>query len=174
MALQLPLNLAKWIEEHRDDLRPPVGAKTIWPDTDFIVTVVGGPNDRPDYHDDPLEEIFYQLTGDMTLKVFDDGARRDIPIREGELFLLPPHVLHSPQRPADTVGLIVERTRAAGLVDGFEWFCDACDARVHRAEVHVAGLEQGVNDVLAAYGADPAQRTCDACGHVNPGRGERN
>ncbi|MDD9902382.1 MAG: 3-hydroxyanthranilate 3,4-dioxygenase [Rhodospirillaceae bacterium] len=173
MTLPLPLNLAEWIDTHRDQLKPPVGAKTIWTDADFIVTVVGGPNDRPDYHDDPYEEIFYQLQGDMTLKIFDDGVRRDLPIREGEIFLLPPHVLHSPQRPADTIGLIVERTRPAGVIDGFEWFCDACGARVHRAEVQVAGLEQGVNDILAAYDTDATLRTCDACGHVNPGRGAR-
>ena len=151
-----------------------------WPDQSsvrrvhqIIVTVVGGPNDRPDYHDDPYEEIFYQLQGDMTLKVFDDGVRRDLPIREGEIFLLPPHVLHSPQRPADTIGLIVERPRPSGVNDGFEWFCEACGARVHRAEVQVAGLEQGVNDILAAYATDATLGTCDACGHVNPGRGER-
>jgi 3-hydroxyanthranilate 3,4-dioxygenase len=173
MALSFPLNLDAWIEAHRDDLRPPVGAKTIWTDTDFIVTVVGGPNDRPDYHDDPLEEFFYQLKGDMTLRVIDDGERRDIPIREGEIFLLPPHVLHSPQRAADTVGLIVERTRGPDAIDAFEWFCDECDAQVYRGEVHVAGLEEGVSQMLAAYDADPAQRTCPACGHVNPGRGER-
>lgn len=173
MPLQSPLNLTRWIDEHRDDLKPPVGGKTIWTDTDFIVTVVGGPNDRPDYHDDPLEEFFFQLKGDMTLKVFDDGARRDIPVREGEIFLLPPHVLHSPQRQADTIGLIVERTRERGLIDAFEWFCDACDARVRRREVQVGGLEKGVTDVIAEYDANPGFRTCPDCGHVNPGRDER-
>jgi 3-hydroxyanthranilate 3,4-dioxygenase len=173
MALPLPLNLTKWIDEHRDDLKPPAGGKTIWTDTDFIVTVVGGPNDRPDYHDDPLEELFFQLKGDMTLKVIDDGERRDIPICEGEIFLLPPHVLHSPQRQADTIGLIVERTREQGVVDAFEWFCEACDARVRRREIQVNGLEQGVNQVLEEYEADPELRTCPACGHVNLGRAER-
>ena len=171
MALPMPLNLAGWIEEHRDFLKPPVGGRTIWTDTDFIVTVVGGPNDRPDYHDDPLEELFFQLKGDMILRVIDDGARRDIPIREGEIFLLPPHVLHSPQRGADTIGLIVERTRASGAIDGFEWFCEECGARVHRREIQVAGLEQGVNRVLEEYAADPALRTCSSCGHINAAKG---
>ncbi len=170
MALAAPLNLNKWIDDHRDLLKPPVGAKTVWTDTDFMVTVVGGPNERPDYHDDPLEEFFFQLRGDMILKVIDDGARRDIPIREGEIFLLPPHVLHSPQRQADTIGLIVERTRPAGLFDAFEWFCDACHARVHRREVQVGGLEQGVNQVLDEYNTKPELRSCAGCGHVNPGR----
>jgi 3-hydroxyanthranilate 3,4-dioxygenase len=170
MSLSPPLNLSKWIADHRDHLRPPAGARTIWTDTDFIVTVVGGPNDRPDYHDDPLEEFFYQLKGDITLRIIDGGRRRDIPIREGEIFLLPPHVLHSPQRPADTIGLILERRRDAGVIDAFEWFCDACGARVHRCEVQIGGLEQAVNRVLADYDADPKLRICRACGHVNRGR----
>ncbi len=170
MALPMPLNLAGWIEEHRHELKPPAGGRTIWADTDFIVTVVGGPNERPDYHDDPLEELFFQLRGDMTLRVIDDGVRRDIPIREGEIFLLPPHVLHSPQRRADTIGLIVERTRAPGVIDAFEWFCEKCDAQVLRREIQVAGLEQGVNGVLEEYASDPALRTCPACGHVNATR----
>ena len=75
MTLPLPLNLEKWIEDHREDFVPPAGGKTVWEDTDFIVTVIGGPNDRPDYHDDPLEEFFYQLKGDITLRVIDDGKR---------------------------------------------------------------------------------------------------
>ena len=170
MALPMPLNLAGWIEEHRHELKPPAGGRTIWADTDFIVTVVGGPNQRPDYHDDPLEELFFQLQGDMTLRVIDDDVRRDIPIREGEIFLLPPHVLHSPQRRADTIGLIVERTRAPGVIDAFEWFCEKCDAQVLRREIQVAGLEQGVNGVLEEYASDPALRTCSACGHVNAPR----
>jgi 3-hydroxyanthranilate 3,4-dioxygenase len=174
MALPPPLNLANWIDRHRDDLSPPAGAKTIWTDTDFIVTVVGGPNDRADYHENSLEEFFFQLKGDMTLRVIDDGERKDIPIREGEIFLLPPHVLHSPQRRANTVGLIVERARPRGVIDAFEWFCDACHARVHRREVQVAGLEQGVNQVIEEYDANPELRACKACGHVNPGRDERN
>jgi len=173
MALAAPLNLNKWIDEHRDDLRPPAGAKTVWTDTDFIVTVVGGPNDRPDYHDGPSEELFFQIKGDMILKVFDAGARREIAIREGEIFLLPPHVLHSPQRSADTIGLIVERSRDQGVIDGFEWFCRRCDQQVHRCDVQVVGLERGVKQVLAEYDENQAFRTCAGCGFVNPGRGER-
>lgn len=166
--MPLPLNLERWIAEHRDVLRPPTGAKTIWQDTDFIVTVVGGPNDRPDYHDDPLEEFFHQIKGDMTLRVRDEGKRRDIPIREGEIYLLPPHVRHSPQRPEGTLGMIVERQRAPGVIDAFEWFCEACDAMIVRREVKVEALADDVGSMVEAWASDAGLRTCKHCGHVNP------
>ncbi len=82
-------NFQKWIDEHRHLLKPPVGNKLVFEGTDTIVQVVGGPNARADYHDDPVEEFFYQLKGDMVLKVCDDGKFYDVPIREGEVFLLP-------------------------------------------------------------------------------------
>lgn len=112
-----PLNLKKWIEDHAELLKPPVGNAQIWEDTDFMVTIVGGPNARTDYHDDPAEEFFYQLKGDMTLRVMDEGRPKDIPIREGEVLLLPPHTRHSPQRPAGSIGLVIERKRRPGEIE---------------------------------------------------------
>ena len=105
-------NFQKWIDENQHLLKPPVGNKKVFEDGDMTVQVVGGPNARTDYHDDPVEEFFYQLKGDMVLKVVDDGKFYDVPIREGEVFLLPPHVPHSPQRPQEgSVGLVVEAAR---------------------------------------------------------------
>ena len=102
-------NFQKWIDENEHLLKPPVGNKKVFEDGDMTVQVVGGPNERTDYHDDPVEEFFYQLKGDMVLKVGDNGNFYDVPIREGEVFLLPPHVRHSPQRPqAGSIGLVVE------------------------------------------------------------------
>ena len=107
MPLTPPLNFRKWIEENRHLLKPPVGNKMIYKDGDFMNMVVGGPNSRKDYHVDPVEEFFYQLEGDMLLKIMDDGKRMDLPIKEGEIFLLPKNVPHSPQRFENTVGLVV-------------------------------------------------------------------
>ncbi len=105
-------NFHSWIKEHQHLLKPPVGNQQIFEDGDMTVQVVGGPNERTDYHDDPVEEFFYQLKGNMVLKVVDNGQFYDVPIREGEVFLLPPHVRHSPQRPQEgSVGLVVEPAR---------------------------------------------------------------
>ncbi len=109
MALMPPFNFKKWIDEHRHLLKPPVGNQMVWQDRDFIVMVVGGPNSRTDFHIDESEEFFYQLEGDINLRIIEDGKPRDMPIREGDIFLLPPKVPHSPQRPAGTVGLVIER-----------------------------------------------------------------
>src|SRR4029079_16643835 len=93
-------NFKKWIDDNQHLLRPPVGNKKVFEDGEMTVQVVGGPNERADYHDDPVEEFFYQLKGNMVLKVGDNGNFYDVPIREGEVFLLPAHVRHAPQRPA--------------------------------------------------------------------------
>jgi 3-hydroxyanthranilate 3,4-dioxygenase len=168
-----PFNFNRWIDEHQHLLKPPVGNAQIWQDTDFIVTVVGGPNQRTDYHDDPLEEFFYQLRGNMVLRIHEDGKPRDIPIREGEIFLLPPHVRHSPQRPEPgSVGLVIERQRPQGLVDGFEWFCPACNTRLHRVEVQLKSIVKDLPPLFEQFYADAEKRTCKSCGTVHPGKGK--
>ena len=163
------LDLRRWIDDHRHLLKPPVGNAQVWRDSDFIVMVVGGPNRRRDWHDDPHEELFHQLEGTMTLRVIEDGAPRDVAIRAGEMLLLPAHVRHSPQRPADTVGLVVERARAPGVRDGFEWYCEGCHARLHRVEVQVGDIVRDLPPLFAAFNESIALRTCRACGAVHPG-----
>src|SRR5699024_9409986 len=118
-----PINFAEWIEENREFFKPPVGNKKIWEDSNFMIFVVGGPNRRKDYHIDPDEEFFYQVEGDMTLKVVDDGEFKDIEIKEGEIFLLPANMPHSPQRGPDTIGLVIEHKRDIDAHDGFRWYC---------------------------------------------------
>ena len=164
-------NLQKWIEEHQHLLKPPVGNQQIWADADLIVTVVGGPNQRTDYHDDPVEEFFYQLKGDMMLKLVDDGKHYDVTIREGEVFLLPPHVRHSPQRPQEgSIGLVVEPARSPEQRDGFEWYCFECQGLVHRIELQVKDLVKDLPPLYDAFYADRNARTCKNCGAVHPGK----
>ena len=170
MPIPSPLNLKKWIADHADQLKPPVGNAQIWEDGEFLVTVVGGPNRRTDYHDDPAEEFFFQLEGDMVLRVIEDGLPRDVPIREGEVLLLPPHVRHSPQRAAGTVGLVIERKRRPGEIDAFEWYCAKCHTRVHRREVALRSLVDDLPPVFAEYYESVANGHCPACGHPNPKR----
>ncbi len=166
-----PFDFRRWIDDHRDLLKPPVGNKLVFEEAGMTVMVVGGPNRRVDFHDDPVEEFFYQLEGDMILKVAEDGRIYDVPIRAGEVFLLPPHVRHSPQRPAPgSVGLVVEAPRSAGMLDGFEWFCFGCGALVHRVELPVGNIVTDLPPLFEAFYADEAARACNACGALHPGR----
>jgi 3-hydroxyanthranilate 3,4-dioxygenase len=167
-----PFNFRQWIDEHQHLLKPPVGNVQVWQDTDFIVTVVGGPNQRTDYHDDPLEEFFFQLRGNMVLRILEDGRPKDIPIREGDVFLLPPHVRHSPQRPEPgSAGLVIERQRPPGLIDGFEWYCPACNGLVHRVEVQLKSIVSDLPPLFEQFYASLKSRTCGNCGTVHPGKG---
>ena len=161
-------NFSRWIDEHAHQLKPPVGNQLVFREAqDLIVQVIGGPNSRSDYHDDPYEEFFYQLRGDMMLSVIENGKRRDLPIREGEILLVPAHCRHSPQRPAGTVGLVVEKVRPRDIDDAFEWYCPRCSALVHRVEVNVQNI---VTDLPRAFEAfDQSKRQCAKCGHVHPG-----
>ena len=165
-------NFQNWISENQHLLKPPVGNMKVFEVGEMTVQVVGGPNERADYHDDPVEEFFYQLRGDMVLKVVDDGNFYDIPIREGDVFLLPPHVRHSPQRPqAGSVGLVVEPKRYPDdPLDGFEWFCFECHALVHRIELKVEHLVRDLPPLYEAFFNDEKARTCKACGAVHPGK----
>ena len=167
MAIVGPLNFMKWIEEHRHLLKPPVGARRVYTDAEFVVMVVGGPNRRKDYHIDPGEEFFYQIEGSMVLKIVEEGRFRDVEIGEGEIFLLPSKVPHSPQRKENTVGLVIERNRMAGERDGLCWYCDGCGEKVYEDSFVMDNLPRQIGEVMAVYEGSEALRTCKACGHVN-------
>ncbi len=167
----LPIDFPKWIEEHKHLLKPPVGNQQVWQDTDFIVTIVGGPNQRTDFHDDPYEEFFYQLKGNMVLRTIQDGAIVDVPIREGNIFLLPPHVRHSPQRPeAGSIGLVIERRRPEGALDAVEWYCPQCHGLVHRVEVQLKSIVKDLPPLFETFYGSESLRTCRTCGTVHPGK----
>jgi 3-hydroxyanthranilate 3,4-dioxygenase len=130
--IRSPFNLNKWIEENRDLLKPPVGNKNLYKDAgDYIVMIVGGPNARKDYHYNESEELFYQLEGDILVKIQEDGKSVDVPIKEGEMFLLPAKIPHSPIRPEGSVGLVIELKRNETMTDGLMWFCDHCNNKLH-------------------------------------------
>ncbi|MEH6414074.1 3-hydroxyanthranilate 3,4-dioxygenase [Pseudomonas sp. CGJS7] len=162
-----PINLQAWIEEHRHLLKPPVGNKVIYVG-DFIVMVVGGPNQRTDYHWDEGPEWFYQLEGEMVLRIQEDGAVRDIPIRAGETFLLPARVPHSPQRMPDSIGLVIERKRLPHEDDGLLWFCEQCNHKIYEEYFHLRNIETDFPPVFERFYSSRAHRTCSQCGHLNP------
>lgn len=165
--LMPPLNFKKWIDENRHLLKPPVCNIQIWQDREFMVTVVGGPNARKDYHINEGEEFFYQLEGDITLKILEGGERRNVEVREGEIFLLPPLVPHSPQRPAKTIGLVLERKRLPHELDSFLWLCDHCSAPLYKESVHLVNIVTQLPEVFKNYYGNEAHTQCKNCGAKN-------
>lgn len=160
-------NLQQWIDEHRHLLKPPVGNKCIV-DGDFIVMIVGGPNQRTDYHLEEGPEFFHQLEGEMVLKVQEDGKVRDIPIRAGEVFYLPPKVPHSPQRMENGVGLVIERKRLPTEKDGLLWYCERCNHPLYSEYFELSNIETQFQAVFDRFYRSREHRTCKDCGHLNP------
>ena len=151
MQMSAPFNLRAWIDQNRGLLKPPVGNKLLFEDSEFIVMAVGGPNSRKDFHHDPGAEFFFQLEGDMVLRTIQSGRLTDVPIREGEVFLLPPEVPHSPQRPAGSVGIVVERRRGAGELDGFSWYCENCGNCLYLERVAVHDIVTQLPGIFSRF-----------------------
>jgi 3-hydroxyanthranilate 3,4-dioxygenase len=165
-SLVVPLNFKKWIDDHRDRLKPPVCNQVVWKEGGFIIMVVGGPNIRKDYHYNQTPEFFYQLEGDMVLKVIDNGTFKDVPIKEGEIYLLPPEMRHSPQRFENTVGLVVEQKRPEGMVDAFEWYCEECGNQLYREEFILKDIVAQLPVIFDHFYSSEEYRTCKSCNTV--------
>ena len=166
MAIMPPFDLRAWIDRNRHLLKPPVGNKLLFEHGEFIVMAVGGPNSRRDFHHDPGPELFLQIEGTMVLRTLEEGRITEVPIRAGEIFLLPAEVPHSPQRPAGSVGLVVERRRLAGERDGFQWYCDRCGNLLHEDFIALTDIESQLPPVFERFYASRPWRTCSRCGAV--------
>lgn len=167
MSRLLPkFNFKAWIDDNRHLLKPPVGNKCVWDDGEYIVMVVGGPNARKDYHLNQTPEFFYQVEGDIVLKVLDEGVPKDIHIKEGEIYLLPSNIPHSPQRGPNTIGLVIEQKRAEGMKDGLVWFCESCNHELYREPFTLDNIETDLPKIFAHFYSDEALKKCDNCGVV--------
>ena len=168
MAIAKPFNLQQWIKDNRALLKPPVGNKNLYVEAgDFIVMIVGGPNARKDYHYNESEELFYQLEGDINVRIQEDGRAVDVPIRAGEMFLLPAKTPHSPMRSEGSVGLVIEKVRKGTEdIDGLLWFCDNCNHKLHESYFKLSNIEKDFLPRFKEYYASEAMRTCDKCGTV--------
>jgi 3-hydroxyanthranilate 3,4-dioxygenase len=170
-AWSSPFSFERWIGANAHLLKPPVGNKLLFEGADMVVQIVGGPNRRVDFHDDPVEEFFYQLRGNMILKIVEGSRIIDIPINEGEVFLAPAHLRHSPQRPIPgSIGLVVESARRSGDIDGFEWYCFSCGGLVHRVEVAISNIVNDLPPLFSSFYANQKARTCSHCGALHPGK----
>ncbi|WP_432557739.1 3-hydroxyanthranilate 3,4-dioxygenase [Granulicoccus sp. GXG6511] len=171
-ALPPVFNFEKWITEHREELKPPVNNRVMWREGEhFIVQVVGGPNERTDYHIEPYEEWFYQYKGNMHVNVQTDEGVQRVDIREGDMWLLPAGMPHSPQRPEPgSIGIVLERIREEGVDETFRWYCFECNAPVHERTLHVSDIVKDLPPVMIEFFENEDLRHCPQCGAVHPGR----
>ena len=164
MAVRRPFNLQKWIDEHREELKPPVGNRNLYKDAgDYIVMIVAGPNARKDYHYNETEELFYQIEGDINVRIQEDGKAVDIPVREGEMFLLPAKVPHSPMRSEGSIGLVVELKRTSDEKDGLMWFCDNCNTKLHEDYFKLTNIEKDFLPRFKNFYESEKLRKCPNC-----------
>lgn len=167
MAIQRPFNLNNWIAENRHLLKPPVGNQCVYKEAgDFIVMVVGGPNSRKDFHYNESEELFYQLEGDIVVRIVEDGKIQDISIKAGDMFLLPAKVPHSPQRSEGSIGLVIEKVRQGKEIDGFLWFCENCNEKLYEEYFELTDIVKQLPPVMERFYADADKRTCKNCGQT--------
>ena len=146
-----PLNFKDWINENRHLLKPPVGNKVVWKDAEIIVMVVGGPNNRKDFHYNETPEFFYQVEGDMVLKIIDNGVHKDVHIKEGDIYLLPAKVPHSPQRKANTVGMVIEFPRPEGVKDKLQWYSEDNGELIYEEEFMLDNIETDMPAIFERY-----------------------
>lgn len=167
MAVTRPFNFKKWIDEHRHLLKPPVMNQVVYKgNDDFIVMVVGGPNKRKDFHYNETEEFFYQLEGNIVVKIVEDGKVVDMNINEGDIFLLPARTPHSPRRTEGSVGLVMEVNRPKGVMDGFQWYCENCGNKLHEEKLRVDDIVKDLPGVMEGFYANEELRTCKKCGTI--------
>jgi len=166
-TIKAPFNLKKWIDDNKALLKPPVGNKNLYVEAeDFIVMVVGGPNARNDYHYNETEELFYQIKGDILVKTQQNGQKVEVSIKEGDLFLLPPKIPHSPIRPEGSVGLVIERKRESFHKDGLMWFSEKENALLYEEYFHLTNIEKDFLPVFKKFYQSKKLRTCPISGEV--------
>src|SRR5688572_21911396 len=159
-----PINVMKWVEQHRHELKPPVGNKYLYDGEDFFVMVIAGPNARNDFHVTNSEEYFYQLKGDVVVRIVEDGKVKDVPVREGETFFIPGGVPHSPTRPPNTLGIVVERRRPAGETEHLQFYCEKCGNLVEDLEFDCKDIVDHFKQAMEDFWADRDRSTCKTPG----------
>lgn len=161
-----PFNLTKWIAENKEKMKPPVSNRNLYNESgDYIVMIVAGPNARKDYHYNETEELFYQIEGDITIGLQIDGKAEKVIVKEGEMFLLPAKIPHSPARPEGTIGLVIERKRTTDMNDGLQWYCENCNTNLKKYEFYLENIEKDFIPRFKEFYGSEEMRTCPKCGH---------
>jgi 3-hydroxyanthranilate 3,4-dioxygenase len=100
------------------------------------------------------------------VRIVEDGKIVEIPINEGDIFLLPAEIPHSPQRGPNTIGLVIEKKRDPDEKDGFMWFCENCEEKLHEEFLNVSDIVAQLPPIMKKFYSDEQMRTCKKCGAV--------
>ncbi|XP_002119902.2 3-hydroxyanthranilate 3,4-dioxygenase-like [Ciona intestinalis] len=144
------INLNQWVSENKAQFLPPVCNKMMH-NMQLKIMCIGGPNQRKDYHIEEGEEFFYMIKGDMCLKIVENGKHKDVVIKEGEVFLLPARIPHSPQRFEDTVGLVIERERHEYETDVLRYFVGESTDILYEKTFHSVDLGVELPPMINQY-----------------------
>lgn len=168
MSILPPFNLHKWIEENRHLLQPPVANKNLYVESeDFIVMIVAGPNARKDYHYNQTEELFYQIEGEISVFIQENGEKKEMKLSAGDMYLNPAKVPHSPSRKTGSIGLVIEKKRAGkGFTDGLIWYCEQCNHTLHEAYFELNNIETDFLPHFELFYNSKEKRTCKNCGFI--------
>lgn len=165
MSIQNPFNLNKWIDENRHLLKPPVGNKNLYINSgDYIVMIVAGPNARKDFHYNETEELFYQLEGEITVFIQENGEKKAMKLSAGDMFLLPAKTPHSPSRTEGSIGLVIERKREGkDIPDGLLWYCENCNHKLYEVYFELRDIEKDFQKHFNHFYNSIELRTCSKC-----------
>lgn len=144
-------NIPEWIEAHRKFFLPPTCSKLLHGDGQLKVLFVGGANERRDYHVEEGEELYYMVTGMMCLRIQNRGKFEQLVIREGEMFLLPARVPHSPQRYHNSVGLVIQRERLPHEKDGLRFLREDTTELFFERWFHCDNVETDFKPIIREY-----------------------
>lgn len=162
-----PLNVIDWLKNNPDALKPPVSNKVLFSSEDFMVMLVAGPNARTDFHFNQGSEFFYQIEGEIFLDLQLNNNVERVSIKQGEMYLLEPCVEHRPVRPANTIGIVIEKHRAANDVDALAWYCEECNNQLFRKEFRLQSIEKDLLPIIESFNADGNLKICNNCGTTN-------
>src|SRR3954471_6079724 len=167
-SVQPALDLHKWIEENSHLFKPPVSNRYVYDGRDFFVMIIKGPNARNDFHQVDSEEFFFQLKGDIKVRIRESDRIVDYLVREGETFFIPPNVPHAPVRPPNTLGMVVERRRPPGEKEHVIFYCPNCEAVVEDICFDCADIVEHFSKAMLDFWSDDERRTCKKCGTKVP------
>jgi len=160
-----PFNLTKWIKENKYLLKPPIGNKNLYVESeDYIVMIVAGPNARKDFHYNQTEELFYQLEGKIDIIIQKEGKKITHRLNAGDMYLHPAKIPHSPVRYENSLGLVIERKREKkGFKDGLQWYCENCNHKVYEVYFKLTNIEKDFLCHFKKFYNSKELRTCKKC-----------